>query len=116
IADPSVKSYFLGIFGRSDRITACACERNPEVTLPQLLHLLGGDTTSQRIASSDGRLAALLRSKVSDRELIDELFMLALGRAARKEEVARLEHYLQTRRDESREQAFEGIFWTVLNM
>ena len=39
LPDPGVGSYFLTLFGRSDRVTACACERNGEVTLPQLLHL-----------------------------------------------------------------------------
>ena len=35
LPEPAVSSYFLSLFGRSDRVTACACERNGEVTLPQ---------------------------------------------------------------------------------
>src|SRR5262249_25954280 len=116
IPDPSVKSYFLGIFGRSERITACACERNPEVTLPQLLHLLGGDTTGQRLAASDGRLATLLRSKMTDEQLLDEMYLLALGRRPRDAEKMKLRDYLSRRDSESREQAFQNIFWAVLNM
>ncbi len=27
VPDPGLKSYFLRTFGRSDRVTACACER-----------------------------------------------------------------------------------------
>src|SRR5262249_33634056 len=49
VPDPSVKSYFLGLFGRSERITACACERNNDVTLPQLLHMSGGQTIAQKL-------------------------------------------------------------------
>src|SRR5207248_3765109 len=37
--DSSLKSYLLTLFGRSDRNTSCACDRNDEVTVPQLLHL-----------------------------------------------------------------------------
>ena len=32
LPDPALKSYFLTLFGRSERVTACACERNGEVT------------------------------------------------------------------------------------
>ena len=49
VPDPAVKSYFLGLFGRSERLTACACERNSEVTLPQLLHMNGGTTIGQKL-------------------------------------------------------------------
>src|SRR5262249_22011782 len=39
LPDPTLKSYFLALFGKSERVTACACERSGEVTMPQLLHL-----------------------------------------------------------------------------
>src|SRR5262249_37764828 len=42
LPDPGTASYFLTLFGRSDRVTACACERSDDVTLPQLLHLRNG--------------------------------------------------------------------------
>jgi len=74
-----VKSYFLGLFGRSERITACACERNNEVTLSQILHLNAGVTLAQKLKAADGRLAALLKLKMSDLELIDEIFMIGFG-------------------------------------
>ena len=35
VPDPGSVSYFLKAFGRSDRVTACACERTGDVTLPQ---------------------------------------------------------------------------------
>src|SRR5205807_7605222 len=83
VPDPAVKSYFLGLFGRSERITACACERNNEVTLPQLLHLNGGTTIGQKLSASDGRLAGWLKTTMSDVELIDAIFLTSLGRQPR---------------------------------
>ena len=62
LPDPTLKSYFLTLFGRSDRVTACACERNGEVTMPQLLHLQNGDSVLGKIRAGDGRLARLLKS------------------------------------------------------
>ena len=51
LPDPGVNSYFLSLFGRSERVTACACERSGDVTMPQLLHLQNGETVVQKIRS-----------------------------------------------------------------
>src|SRR5262249_34628650 len=40
LPDESVASYFLDIFGRPQRSTACACERLNDATLAQSLHVL----------------------------------------------------------------------------
>ena len=50
IADGSVSTYFLTTFGRATRETVCSCEVKLEPTLSQSLHLLNGDTTTQKIA------------------------------------------------------------------
>ncbi|HSQ57790.1 MAG TPA: DUF1549 domain-containing protein, partial [Gemmata sp.] len=47
IPDSGNASYFLRTFGRSDRVTACACERNSEISLPQVLNLIGGEATNK---------------------------------------------------------------------
>ena len=69
LPDPTLKSYFLTVFGRSERVTACACERSGEVTLPQVLHLQNGETIVQKIASTQGRLARLMKEKKSEEQL-----------------------------------------------
>src|SRR5262249_38493456 len=58
LPDPTLKSYFLSLFGKSERVTACACERMGEVTMPQLLHLQNGDSVVRKLNAGDGRLAA----------------------------------------------------------
>ena len=67
LPDPTLKSYFLTLFGRSERVTACACERSGEVTMPQLLHLQNGD---ERGAEDPRRRRAgwrqLLKEKKTD--------------------------------------------------
>ena len=56
LPEPGVTSYFLTIFGRSERVTACACERNSDVTLPQLLYLNNGEEVRNKVRAADGRL------------------------------------------------------------
>src|SRR5262249_2992751 len=68
LPDPGLKSYFLTLFGRSERVTACACERSGEVTMPQLLHLQNGEAVIQKLRHGDGRLSKLLAAKKSDDE------------------------------------------------
>src|SRR5262249_38690946 len=38
--DSKTPHYFLKAFGRTERTSACACERNPEPSVAQVLHLL----------------------------------------------------------------------------
>ncbi|MBX9681166.1 MAG: DUF1549 domain-containing protein [Gemmataceae bacterium] len=115
VPDPAVKSYFLGLFGRSERITACACERNNEVTLPQLLHVSGGTTIGQKIADANGRLTDLLKAKKSDTELVDELFLTTLCRLPRSQERQLAENDLKSAEPTEREQVFRDLFWVLMN-
>jgi hypothetical protein len=110
LPDPTMKSYFLTVFGRSERVTACACERSGEVTLPQVLHLQNGESVVQKIASPQGRLARLL--KKGDDEVRDELFLATRGRLpsdAEKEAVRK------TLADGERGEVFRDLFWALLN-
>src|SRR5262249_27461493 len=73
LPDPGLQSSFMTLFGRSDRVTACACERNGEVTLPQLLHLMNGESVIQKVASPQGRLAKTTPF-LPRRKLVDNQF------------------------------------------
>jgi hypothetical protein len=113
LPDPALKSYFLTLFGKSERVTACACERNGEVTMPQLLHLENGDSVVQKIASPQGRLAGWLKTKRPDAEVIEEMFLDTLSRrptAAERETVGR-----SLQKAENREEFYRDLFWALLN-
>jgi CRISPR/Cas system endoribonuclease Cas6 (RAMP superfamily) len=107
-----VASYFLSLFGRSDRVTACACERMGEVTLPQLLHLQNGDELPKKIRSTDGRLAALLKEK-DDGKVIQELFLATVSRLPRDTEMKTIQESLKT--GDPREEVYRDLFWALLN-
>jgi hypothetical protein len=112
LPDPSLRSYFLTMFGRSERVTACACERSGEVTMPQLLHLQNGDSVVRKIAAGEGRLAKLLQAKGSDDQIIDELFLATLARLPTAELRERVQKSLA---DGPRDEAFRDLFWALLN-
>src|SRR5262249_15750952 len=113
LPDPTLKSYFLSLFGRSERVTASACQRSGQLTVPQLLHLQNGDSVVEKVRSADGRLGRLLRANKSDAEVIDELFLATLCRLPSKEAVARVSRELAE--GGSREEVFRDLFWALLN-
>ncbi len=120
IPDPAVKSKFLTIFPRSERITACACERAGDVNLTHTLHLLGGDNMIQKIRVPDGRLQQLLKSKKTDQEMFDELLLIGLARPSKDLERQRFMQHLVERTNENgvrgRVEAFEDVMWAIVNM
>jgi hypothetical protein len=112
LPDPALKSYFLSLFGRSERVTACACERNGDLTMPQLLHLQNSDDVLEKIRSPGGRLAGLLRSGKPDREIAEELFLATVSRKPTDAELEALKSELKVG---SREEVFRDLLWALVN-
>lgn len=117
IPDPGVSSSFLAMFGRSDRVTACACERSGEVTLPQLLHLQCGDGLLQKLNQPESRLKQLLAEKTDNEPLARSIFLAALARQPKPAELQAVQAALDGTKleDGSREEAIKDLFWAVLN-
>jgi hypothetical protein len=113
LPDPGLKSYFLSLFGRSERVTACACERNGEVTMPQLLHLQNGTDIAEKIRSPGGRLTKLLKETKDDSQVLEELFLSTFCRLPTEEERAKVKGWLA--RGDSREEVFRDLLWALLN-
>jgi hypothetical protein len=94
-------------------VTACACERSSDVNLSHALMLMSGPVTQGRIDDPQGRLAALLKSKLSDDEIIDELFLSARGTGPTTAERATLQRYRMQAPD--RRVFFSDLTWALLN-
>jgi len=107
-------SRFLSVFGRPDRQSACTCERAGEPTLGQALHLLNGDTISDKLAQSKGRIATRLREKVPPERILDEVFLTAYARYPSDDERARLLGVLAAAGDAPLE-AWQDLAWALLN-
>lgn len=111
VPEPNLNSYFLTLFGRSDRVTACACERTGDVTLPQLLHLHNGEDLQKQIADPSGRLATLLKNP-DDRAVVRPLFLATVSRPPTEAEFLTIS---QSFSPTDREQGFRDLLWALLN-
>ena len=111
LSDSSVSSYFLSLFGRSDRVTACACERQGEVTLPQMLHIRNSEELDAKIKQGGGRLDSLLKNP-DNKTVIEELYLNSLGRLPTESEQQEIAAALAK---EPREAVFPDLFWALLN-
>ena len=112
LPDSGIASYFLTVFGRSERVTACACERTTEVTLTQLLHLGNGEMMSTKVRAPTGRLSQLLK-KPDNQKVIDELFLTTLGHPAGPAELQAVQNALAD--GDPREEVYRDLFWALLN-
>ncbi len=114
LPDESFASYFLDVFGRPQRISACECERVSEANLAQALHLLNSDEVQGKLARSGGRADKLARDPRSDSEKVDELFLWAFARRPTEEQRNRaLEHLAKNATN--KKAAYENILWALLN-
>jgi hypothetical protein len=111
LPEPHVGSYFLTLFGRSDRVTACACERQTEVTLPQLLHLHNSNEVQQQIEAPTGRLTELL-SERNDAEIVEKLFLATVSRKPALDESTAVTAALKT---DDRRAVLVDLFWALIN-
>jgi Protein of unknown function (DUF1553)/Protein of unknown function (DUF1549)/Bacterial Ig-like domain (group 2) len=113
LPDPGLGSYFLKLFGRSDRVTACACERSGEVTLPQLLHVQNSESFVAKVRADKGRLSKLIRDKKDDDAIIEELFLATLSRLPTAANLAAVRESVKDAT--SRDEAFQDLFWALMN-
>lgn len=111
--DPGISSYFLTLFGRSERVTACACERSGDVTLPQLLHLHNGEDMSKKLASNESRLAAILKAEKTPEGIANQIFVTTLARKPSAKETETLAKALAEA--EKPEEVYRDLFWAILN-
>lgn len=112
IPDSGVDSYFLSLFGRSERTTACACERKTDITLPQLLHLQNSDDLVQKIKSTGGALSQWVAETSDDSELLDTVFLTLLGRLPSTSQRDELLRWMAT---EDRLEVMQDLVWALLN-
>ena len=113
VADGKSGNYFLDVFGRPPRDSACTCERRNEPTLAQTLHLINGDTLTTAIQAGDGRLASRIAEEAPTEAIIDELYLAAYARPPKDEERQRIVDYVAATED--RKVALEDAYWSVLN-
>lgn len=121
LPDESFASYFLDVFGRPQRISACECERVSEANLAAVLHLLNSDEVQGRIARAGGRADQLAKpdDKRSDAEKVTELFLWAFARKPTADDLATALDHIRAMEAKSgaagKKIAYENILWALIN-
>ena len=112
IADGAVNNYFLTTFGRATRETVCSCEVKTEPNLSQALHLLNGNTVSDKIQQGDV-VPRLLKDGRAPEEIIEDLYLRCLARQPSDKERSKLKGFLNDAQNP--EPALNDLFWSLLN-
>jgi len=108
-------TYAFRIFGRPPRTSACDCERAMEPALPQKLFLMTDQGVLDKFRDDrvDGRLQRLLKSKKSDEEVLEELFLATLSRLPTIRDRQAFADYRKMVTD--RRAAFTDTVWALIN-
>ena len=114
LADASITSQFLEMFGRPARDTGLQTERNNQVTDAQRLHLLNSTHVQKKIEDS-WRLKALPKQARGNREnLIRLLYVSVLSRHPVPEEISAAQAY-QKKLNLKDEQFVTDLAWALIN-
>ena len=108
------KSLFLDTFGRPDPNQDPPCERLPDSTVVQSLHLMNSEQMHRDILSEEGNAAKLAAAELSPQELAVELYRLVYGRNPAEAEVELVTELLSVP-DGNRRHIVEDLMWAMLN-
>lgn len=114
LADGSITSPFLELFGRPARDTGLESERNNEPSDSQRLYLLNSSDVQKKIEQSP-RLRTLARTlRREPRGLIRAIYLEVLSRYPTDLEIADAEQYFRKGGSDRREAVFD-LVWALIN-
>lgn len=116
LADGSITSPFLALFGRSARATGMENERNNKMVPAQWLHLLNSSHIQRKLEQGP-KLKALFDSGRKPQEIVEELYLTILSRFPSPGEMKTLNEYGRpgrTGRVKTRED-WVDITWALIN-
>jgi hypothetical protein len=106
-------SYFLDVFDRPPRSSACECARSAGASLQQVLHLSFSADLENKIGRGGGRVAKLVEKKATAEQAVEELYLAAFARIPTATERQTALDYLKRQAD--RRRALEDLTWVLLN-
>jgi len=113
VADGSITSSFLTLFGRSARATGMENERVSELASTQWLHMLNSATIQSKLQSGP-KLAAILSSGGSTNEIAERLYLTILSRFPTDADVKAAEEYAKTGVTKGRD-VWVDLAWALIN-
>jgi hypothetical protein len=112
LADGSITSSFLELFGRPSRDTGLESERNNRPTAAQRLHLLNSSHIQRKITSGP-KLRELIQSKKKPREAAEEIYLTILSRRPTQEELKTMKEYATS--GDKGKQPGRDLVWALVN-
>jgi hypothetical protein len=112
--DSRTSHYFLELFGRPVRTTACSCERIVDPSVGQVLHLLNSPELHAKLEHDAGRLALLSGAVSAPDAVVEEVYLTFLSRFPTAAERAVAVGYLAAP-GRDRRQAVQDLGWSLLN-
>jgi hypothetical protein len=106
-------SYFLDVFDRPPRSSACECARSTGASLSQVLHLSISAEIENKIGAGDGRIAKMVTKKTPPDRAVEELYLAAFARYPTQGERLHALTYLSRTNDQRR--GLEDLLWALLN-
>jgi hypothetical protein len=114
LADGSITSQFLEMFGRPARDSGLESERNNQPTDAQRLHLLNSSHLQQKIERSRWLRELIRTSKGNGRLLIRMMYLKILSRYPTQAEIVDVEEYARTSGLNTQE-AVNDLAWALIN-
>ncbi len=109
-----IDSLFLDAFGRPDPNQDPPCERTPDTTIVQALHLMNSQSLYNKVTSDSGTAATLVASKKPPEELVDELYLTVYSRYPSAEEKTIAVEFLKRDLNVLRK-SVQDLVWAMLN-
>jgi Protein of unknown function (DUF1553)/Protein of unknown function (DUF1549) len=109
------ESEFLDAFGRPDPNQDPPCERSPNATVVQALHMMNSPAIQNRIIQDVGTCHRLAEDSTKSPEaILDELYLMTFSRLPTATERAELAKEF-SREGTTRRQVIEDVLWSLMN-
>jgi len=115
LADGSITSSFLDLFGRPARDTGLLSERTNTVTAAQELHMLNSTQVRRKIEQGP-KIRQLLNSQGKDqRKVLSDLYLTMLSRPPSEDEVRQIQEYVAAQRGVNGAAPRMDVIWALVN-
>jgi Protein of unknown function (DUF1549)/Protein of unknown function (DUF1553)/Bacterial Ig-like domain (group 2) len=111
--DSQVSHYFLKLFGRPTRSTACQCERTVEPNVSQILHVLNSPEIHSKLEHEAGHVSHLVHKYPDNVILVKHLYLNFLCRYPTEEEIKTVTTFFAEQ--PNRRRAAEDVAWSMIN-
>jgi hypothetical protein len=109
-----VESMFLDAFGRPDLNQDPPCERQPDSTLVQAMHLMNAPRLHAKVTGDDSRPAKLVKADKTPEQIVEDLYLYVYSRLPTDAERKNAADIFSADPSKHRETA-EDLLWALLN-